>query len=126
MSNAEAQPIEEETSVIVTLVAARARLEDVALVESLLPHAMHLKPLWERMMTGQALDEREEEITIIGLPISHKVTADTIDNHRRHLFSLFNLLGMELVTSPMALETFEIDSDLLRGLKPYMPADPEE
>jgi len=106
-------PVQEPTGNIVVMVAAVIDPAAVALVEEALHHATHLRPLWERLLVGE---EPEQDRTILGMPLSNKVTSDSIDNHSRHLFSLFNLLGMPLVSSPMMLERFDVDREKLRTL----------
>ena len=96
---------------IVVLVAALSEQAAVDLIEAALPHATHLHPLWERILVG-GYDGK----MAIGVPITTKVTSDTIENHSRHLYSLLNLLGVPLVTSPMALSTVEIPRHGLRPL----------
>lgn len=103
--------IDEGSSVLVAAVIDPAA---VVLVEAALHHATHLRPLWERLVVGE---EPSEGRTVLGLPLSNKVTSDAIDNHSRHLFSLFNLLGVPLVSSPMMLERFDVPNSALRALK---------
>ncbi|MBN94010.1 MAG: hypothetical protein CL928_08040 [Deltaproteobacteria bacterium] len=97
---------------VVVLVAALSEQAAVDLIEAALPHATHLRPLWERILVGGYDGQMA-----IGVPITTKVTSDTIENHSRHLYSLLNLLGVPLVTSPMALSTLEIPRSDLRALK---------
>ena len=96
----------------VVLIAALSEAAAVQLIEAALPHASHLRPLWERILVG----EYDGQMAI-GVPITSKVTTDTIENHSRHLYSLLNLLGVPLVTSPMALTIIEIQRSALRPLK---------
>jgi|GEM_PF-1970746 len=115
MSDEQAEENEEvvEDGTLV-LVAAVIDPAAVVLVEAALHNATHLRPLWERLLVGE---EPEQGRTVLGLPLSHKVTSDSIDNHSRHLFSLFNLLGVPLVSSPMMLERFDVYSSAMRALK---------
>jgi hypothetical protein len=103
---------------LVVLVAAIIDPAAVVLVEAALHHATHLRPLWERLMVGE---EPEEGRTVLGLPLSNKVTSDSIENHSRHLFSLFNLLGVPLVSSPMMLDRFDVKRSALRTLNGPAP-----
>ncbi len=93
------------------------RPEAIDLLEEALPHAAHLKPLWERIVV-----KVEDGKALIGLPITSKVTDDTCDNHARHLHSLLRLLGLPLVRSPMALDRITTTSLNLRSLKYEPPA----
>ena len=95
----------------VVMMGTWTRPEAVELIEDALPQAAHLRPLWERVLIKDA-----EGRSLIGLPLSSKVTEDTCDNHARHLWSLFNMLGLPLVTSPMALKRFRVPRSQLRPL----------
>ncbi len=94
-----------------TMMGTWTQPEAIELLEEALNHASHLKPLWERIRVKE-----EGGRSLIGLPISSKVTDDTCDNHARHLWSLLNVLGLPLVPSPMALQRFDVDEDDLRPL----------
>ena len=109
----EVDEVEKVSEDLVVMVAAVIDPAAVALVEQALHHATHLRPLWERLLVGE---EPEQGRTILGMLLSNKVTSDSIDNHSRHLFSLFNLLGMPLVSSPMMLERFDVERERLRTL----------
>lgn len=94
-----------------TVMGTWTQPEAIELLEEALNHAGHLKPLWERIRVKD-----EGTRSLIGLPISSKVTDDTCDNHARHLWSLLNVLGLPLVPSPMALQRIEVDEAELRPL----------
>ena len=115
---AEEEAVEVIDETLVVLVAAIIDPAAVVLVEAALHHATHLRPLWERLMVGE---EPEEGRTVLGLPLSNKVTSDSIENHSRHLFSLFNLLGVPLVSSPMMLDRFDVKRSALRTLNGPAP-----
>jgi len=112
----EAVEVIDEGSVV--LVAATIDPAAVILVEAALHHAPHLRPLWERLLVGE---EPEQGRTVLGLPLSNKVTSDSIENHSRHLFSLFNLLGVPLVSSPMMLDRFDVKRSAMRTLNGPAP-----
>ena len=114
----EEELVEEVDEGSVVLVAATIDPAAVILVEAALHHAPHLRPLWERLLVGE---EPEQGRTVLGLPLSNKVTSDSIENHSRHLFSLFNLLGVPLVSSPMMLERFDVKRNALRTLNGPAP-----
>ncbi len=84
----------------VTLVVAYTEPAAVQVLRASLLTASHLRPLWERLQVGNTLDGR----TFVGVCVGSKVTGDTLDNHSRHLFSLFNMLGVPLISSPMMIE----------------------
>ncbi len=105
--------VEEPGSNMLIMVGAVIDPAAVVLVEQALHHATHLRPLWERLLVGE---EPEQGRTILGMPLTNKVTGDSIDNHSRHLFSLFNLLGVPLVSSPMMLQRFDVQRDAMRSL----------
>jgi len=110
--------VDEDAMVMIAAVIDPAA---IALVEESLHHATHLRPLWERLLVGEEPDEGR---TILGMSMSNKVTSDTIENHSRHLFSLFNLLGVPLVSSPMMLQRFNVFRSAMRSLKgPAVRAD---
>ena len=81
----------------------------VQLLETAIPNATHLKPLW---------DDR----AWVGLPITSKVTDENADNHARHFYSLLNLLGVPLAPSPMSLERHSAAPE---DLKPLFYLDPK-
>jgi len=117
----EEDAVEEVDAGSMVMIAAIIDPAAIALVEESLHHATHLRPLWERLLVGE---EPEQGRTILGMPMSNKVTSDTIENHSRHLFSLFNLLGVPLVSSPMMLQRFDVTRDAMRGLNgPAVRAD---
>jgi len=89
----------------------------VQLLETAIPNATHLKPLWERIRV-QIIDDR----AWVGLPITAKVTDENADNHARHFYSLLNLLGVPLAPSPMSLERHEAEPE---ELKPLFYLDPK-
>ena len=101
----------EEDSSLSTLVVAFLEREGVDLLESRLEDSLHLRPMWERMRVGES-DGR----TFIGLPITSKVTSDTIENHARHLHSLLRLLDLRLTTSHEQVATVEVETATLRSL----------
>jgi hypothetical protein len=101
----------------VVVMGTWTRPEAIDLLEDALPHAAHLKPLWERIVV-----KVEEGKALIGLPITSKVTDDTCDNHARHLYSLLKLLGLPLVRSPMALDRITTGGGGLRTLNYEPPA----
>jgi hypothetical protein len=108
-------PASEDT---VTMVATWTDPAAIELLETSLPHVTHLKPLWERIRV-KIVDGR----ACIGLPLSAKVTDETCDNHARHLYSLFNLLGVPLVPSPMALQRITLEDG---DMRPLFYVDPKE
>ena len=89
----------------------------VQLLETAIPNATHLKPLWERIRV-QLVDDR----AWVGLPITSKVTDENTDNHARHFYSLLNLLGVPLAPSPMSLERHSASPE---DLKPLFYLDPK-
>ena len=89
----------------------------VQLLETAIPNATHLKPLWERIRV-QIVDDR----AWVGLPITSKVTDENADNHARHFYSLLNLLGVPLAPSPMSLERHDAPPE---DLKPLFYLDPK-
>ena len=89
----------------------------VQLLETAIPNATHLKPLWERIRV-QIVDDR----AWVGLPITSKVTEENADNHARHFYSLLNLLGVPLAPSPMSLERHNAAPE---DLKPLFYLDPK-
>jgi len=89
----------------------------ITLLEAAIPNVTHLKPLWERIRV-QIIDDR----AWVGLPITAKVTSENADNHARHLYSLLNLLGVPLASSPMSLERHEA---IPEDLKPLFYLDPK-
>jgi len=101
----------EDLGVDVTLMAAWTDPAAITLLEQALPNTSHLKPLWERIRV-HIVDGR----ACVGLPIASKVNDETCDNHARHLYSLLNLLGVPLATSPMALIQVVVNSKQLRPL----------
>jgi hypothetical protein len=101
----------EENSSELVMVATWTDPAAVELLEAALPNAAHLKPLWERILVYT-----EGGRACIGLPITAKVTDDSVENHARHLYSLFNLLGLPLVPSPMALKRVRVPADGARPL----------
>lgn len=103
---------------LVTLVGVATDEESVRLIEAVLPHAMHLRPQWDRMLWGPFDDQ-----VIVGLPIGNKVTRDTIENHSRHFYSLLSLLGTPLVSSPMQVESFEVERETLQSVVPLVVED---
>ena len=90
----------------------------IELLETAIPNATHLKPLWERIRV-EVIDDR----AWIGLPITNKVTDENADNHARHFYSLLNLLGVPLAPSPMSLERRELTDET--PLKPLFYLDPK-
>ena len=110
----EEEASEEVKEQTLALVAAVIDPAAIVLVEAALHHATHLRPLWERLLVGE---EPEQGRTVLGLPLSNKVSSDSIENHARHLFSLFNLLGVPLVSSPMMIERFDVMRSAMRALK---------
>ena len=74
-------------------------------------NATHLKPMWERVRIKDDGDR-----VLIGVPVHNKVTQETCDNHKRHFYSLLNLLGVPLATSPMALTEIEVFLDEVRPI----------
>ena len=118
MSEEEAEEVTEAPEGALILVGAVIDPAAIVLVEASLHQATHLRPLWERLVVGE---EPEQGRTVLGLPLSNKVTSDSIDNHSRHLFSLLNLLGVPLVTSPMMLERYDLERSSLRRLKGPAP-----
>ena len=103
--------IEPETDDRVTMIGAWTESAAIELLEAALPNTTHLKPLWERIRVYQ-----EDDRSWVGLPITAKVSDEAADNHARHFYSLLNLLGVPLVTSPMALERLLVDREALRPL----------
>lgn len=97
----------EERDTIVMIAVLTEQLAVDLLMEAL-PEAMHLRPLWERLVIANV-----DGYTAIGLPIANKVTKDTIENHRRHFFSLLNLLEVPLAASPKHLHQLEITREQL-------------
>lgn len=93
----------------------------VDLLLAALPDAMHLRPLWDRLVIADLPD-----YVAIGLPIANKVTKDSIENHRRHLFSLLNLLEVPLASSPSHLHQVEIDRDQIRQDVAWPDAKPDK
>lgn len=93
----------------------------VDLLLAALPDAMHLRPLWDRLVIADLPD-----YVAIGLPIANKVTKDSIENHRRHLFSLLNLLEVPLASSPSHLHQVEIDRDQIRQDVAWPAAKPDK
>ncbi|MBJ95397.1 MAG: hypothetical protein CMP23_13120 [Rickettsiales bacterium] len=118
MSEEEAEEVTEAPEGALILVGAVIDPAAIVLVEASLHQATHLRPLWERLVVGE---EPEQGRTVLGLPLSNKVTSDSIDNHSRHLFSLLNLLGVPLVTSPMMLERYDLERSSLRRLNGPAP-----
>lgn len=106
----------EEDGELTTLVVAFLEPEGVDLVEAKLVDSLHLRPMWERMRTGQS-DGR----TFLGLPIASKVTDDTVENHARHLHSLLRLLDLRLTTRFDEVATVEVETDGLRALEVLAP-----
>ncbi len=102
----------EEVAELTTLVVAYLEPEAVHLLECRLEDSLHLRPMWERMRTGDC-DGR----TFLGLPIATKVTNDTIENHARHLHSLLRLLDLRLTNSYMDVSTVKVDMETVRGIK---------
>jgi hypothetical protein len=93
----------------------------VDLLLAALPEAMHLRPLWDRLVIVDLPD-----YVAIGLPIANKVTKDSIENHRRHLFSLLNLLEVPLASSPSHLHQLEVDRDQIRQDVAWPAAKPDK
>ncbi len=87
------------------------RPEAIDLLEDALPNAAHLQPLWERIVV-----KLEDGKALVGLPITSKVTDENCDNHARHLHSLLRMLGLPLVSSPMALDRIRTSEAELRPL----------
>lgn len=94
-----------------TLIAAWTDKAAIDLLERALPAAAHLKPLWERLVVWDAGDR-----VAIGLPVPSRLNDDNFDNHARHVYSLFNVLGLPLVASPMGLERVEVPTAQTRSL----------
>lgn len=97
---------------MMTVVVAYTEPEGVALLEAKLEDSLHLRPMWEKLRTGEANGR-----TFLGLPITTKVTRDTIENHSRHLHSLLRLLDLPLTSSYLQVEEIEVPADALRALK---------
>jgi cell division protein FtsB len=91
------------------MVAALTEPLAIELLLASLPDAMHLRPLWERLVVVDL-----PECIAIGLPIATKVTKDSVENHRRHLFSLLSLLKVPLVTDARHLHRITVSRDAVR------------
>jgi len=104
----------------VVVMGVWTRVEAIGLLEDALPLHAHLQALWERIVVKE-----EDGKALIGLPLTAKVTSETCDNHARHLFSLLRMLGLPVVTSPMALEQISTGAEGLRPLH-YVPPEREK
>ena len=101
---------------LTTLVVAYTEPEGIDLLEARLEDALHLRPMWERIRTGES-----EGRFFIGMPITSKVTGDTVENHSRHLHSLLRLLDLPLTSSYDQVERIEVPDEQLRALD--LPSD---
>ncbi len=110
---------EESESLVMMAVLTEPLAVDLLLAS--LPDAMHLRPLWERLIIADL-----PECVAIGLPIANKVTRDSTENHRRHLFSLLNLLEVPLVSSPTHLHRIEVDRAAVRTDVAWPAAKPDK
>lgn len=92
--------------------------QDIEAIEATLADLLHLKPLWERLLVGE-----HDGRSVVGLAIGQKVTADSLENHARHLYSLLNVLGAVHGVGPGAIRKVDIPRARLRALRgPEVPA----
>mgnify|MGYP000043869290 FL=1 len=95
-----------------TVVVAYTEPEGVDLLQARLVDSLHLRPMWEKLRTGD-----HNGRTFLGIPIGSKVTSDTVQNHGRHLHSLLRLLDLPLTSSPEQVEAIEVPLDSLSELE---------
>lgn len=97
---------------LVPMILLPVDARDVSVMEGTLVDLLHLKPLWERLLVGEA-DGR----TIVGLQVAQKVSADSLENHARHLYSLLHVLGASLSVGPGAIRRVDVPRARLRPLR---------
>ncbi len=94
-----------------TLVVAYVDPDSIRLLEQRLEESLHLRPMWERIRTGES-DGR----AFLGLPVASKVTQDTVENHARHLHSLLRLMDLPISVTFDEVNTVEVEPGSLKPL----------